>query len=107
MIEIDFPGLQCVLGRYYDKQENRADLGDNDISKYVASGIVVFNLDTKQVKWSVDLDVSTDSGTFQAYMYSSPTVADLDGDGFLDIIVWTSYGLVYVFDHRGNIISSP
>jgi hypothetical protein len=85
------------MGRYYDKQENRADLGDIDISKYVASGIVLFILDTKQVKWSVDLDVSTDSRSFRAYMYSSPTVADLDGDCFLHIIVGTSYGLVYAF----------
>ncbi|KAJ4761384.1 hypothetical protein LUZ62_071759 [Rhynchospora pubera] len=111
--DIDHDGVQEMVvavsyffdREYYDKQENRADLGDIDISKYVASGIVVFNLDTKQVKWSVDLDVSTDSGTFRAYMYSSPTVVDLDGDGFLDIIVGTSYGLVYVFDHRGKIRS--
>jgi hypothetical protein len=78
------------------------ELGDIDIGKYVAGGIVVFNLDTKQVKWTAELDMSTDTANFRAYVYSSPTVVDLDGDGYLDILVGTSYGLFYVLDHHGN-----
>lgn len=78
------------------------ELGNIDIGKYLASSIVVFDLDTKQVKWTAELDLSTDKGNYRAYIYSSPTVADLDGDGYMDILVGTSYGLVYVLDHHGN-----
>ena len=77
-------------------------MGNIDIGKYLASSIVVFDLDTKQVKWTAELDLSTDKGNYRAYIYSSPTVADLDGDGYMDILVGTSYGLVYVLDHHGN-----
>lgn len=88
---------------YYDNPEHSKELGNIDIGKYVAGGIVVFNLDTKQVKWSLQLDMSTDSGDFRAYIYSSPTVIDLDGDGNMDILIGTSYGLFYVLDHKGNV----
>ncbi|KAK9714132.1 hypothetical protein RND81_06G073700 [Saponaria officinalis] len=88
---------------YYDKPEHAKDLGGIDITKYVAGGIVVFNLDTKQVKWTAPLDLSTDSATYRAYIYSTPTAVDLDNDGNLDILVGTSYGLFYVLDHHGKI----
>ncbi|MBA0588146.1 hypothetical protein Gorai_001259, partial [Gossypium raimondii] len=71
---------------YYDNPEHMKELGDIDIGKYVAGGIVVFNLDTKQVKWTKDLDLSTDTADFHAHIYSSPNVVDLDGDGNLDIL---------------------
>ncbi|XP_074271530.1 protein DEFECTIVE IN EXINE FORMATION 1 [Silene latifolia] len=88
---------------YYDKPEHGKELGDIDIGKYVAGGVVVFNLDTKQVKWTAPLDLSTDSATYRAYIYSTPTVADLDNDGNLDILVGTSFGLFYVLDHHGKV----
>ncbi|KAE8720569.1 hypothetical protein F3Y22_tig00018999pilonHSYRG00057 [Hibiscus syriacus] len=62
------------------------ELGGIDTGKYIAGGIVVFNLDTRQVKWTRDLDLSTDSANFRAHIYSSPNVVDLDGDGNLDIL---------------------
>ncbi|XVF08240.1 hypothetical protein REPUB_Repub06bG0209500 [Reevesia pubescens] len=88
---------------YYDNPEHLKELGGIDIGKYVAGGIVVFNLDTKQVKWTKDLDLSTDTANFRAHIYSSPNVVDLDGDGNLDILVGTSFGLFYVLDHHGNV----
>lgn len=80
--------------------------GGIEIGKYVAGGIVVFNLDKKEVKWTAQLDLSTDTGNFRAYVYSTPTVVDLDGDGNLDILVGTSYGMFYVLDHKG-VYSRP
>jgi uncharacterized protein YcsI (UPF0317 family) len=67
----------------------------------VGGSIVVFNLDTKQVKWTVELDLSTDSVSYRAYIYSSPTVVDVDEDGFLEIVVGTSFGFLYVLHHNG------
>jgi hypothetical protein len=78
-------------------------LGGIDITKYVAGAIVVFNLETKQLKWKKLLDLSTDDGQFRAYIYSSPALVDLDNDGYLDIIIGTSYGYCYALDHRGQL----
>lgn len=90
--------------RYYDNPERVKELDGIEIGKYIGGGIVVFNLETKQVKWTAELDLSTDTAKYRAYIYSSPTVVDLDGDGYLDILVGTSYGLFYVLDHKGNTI---
>ncbi len=36
------------------------------------------------------LDLSTDYTSFKAYAYSAPTLADIDGDGKLEVILGTS-----------------
>jgi hypothetical protein len=88
----------------YDEPEHLKELGVIDVGKYVAS--VVFNRDTKQVKRSQELDLGASTEEFRAYTYSSPSVidsvVDLDGNGNLDILVGTSFGLFYVLDQHGN-----
>ena len=72
-------------------QVHRAELEAGlDISKYVAGGIVVFDIHTRAVKWRQHLDLSTDSTSFRAYIYSAPLLVDLDRDGKLEIVVGTS-----------------
>lgn len=72
-------------------QENQAELGkDLDTSKYIAGSIVVFDLPLGKMKWMQHLDLSTDLTLYRAYIYSAPTLADLDFDGQLEIIVGTS-----------------
>jgi hypothetical protein len=100
MYTIDWFGF---IDRYYDdNSEHAKEIEGIDIAKYIASSVIVFNLDTRQVKWTTELDLSIDNGTFLAHAFSSPTVVDLDGDGNMDILVGTGYGLVYVIDHHGE-----
>lgn len=73
------------------RQAHVKELPDGlDTSKYIASGLVAFDLRTRIVKWSTHLDLSTDSTTFRAYAYSAPTLADIDRDGKLEVIAGTS-----------------
>lgn len=84
---------------YYDNWEHHHELGEDvDVSKYIAGGIIVFDLTTHMIKWQAHLDLSTDSTQFRAYMYSAPSIADLDGDGKLEIVVGTSVGFIYAMD---------
>ena len=52
------------------------------------------------VKWSVHLDLTTEETKLRAYIYSPVTVADLDGDGELEVIVGTSMGFLYVLSGK-------
>jgi len=88
---------------HYDHSDHKMELGDDiDIANYVASGIVVYELHSRTIKWSQHLDLSTDFTKYRAYIYSSPTVADIDRDGSLEIIVGTSVGFLYVLDSKGE-----
>lgn len=57
---------------------------------------------SRLVKWTQHLDLSTDFTKYRAYIYSSPTVVDIDNDGNLEIIVGTSVGFLYVLDNTGQ-----
>ena len=63
-----------------------------DHTKYVAGGVVAASLRRARCQ-SVHLDLTTDETKLRAYIYSSPTAADLDGDGAIEVVVGTSMGL--------------
>ena len=58
----------------------------------------VADAETLAFKWHAHLDLSTDAVSFRAYVYSSPTLADVNGDGRAEIVVGTSVGFLYVLD---------
>lgn len=67
-----------------------------DKNKYVAGGVLAVDPSTGTVKWTVQLDLTTENTKLRAYIYSPVTVADLDGDGTAEVVVGTSMGFVYV-----------
>lgn len=79
--------LSCVCLRQGHKKLLPEDI---DIGQYVAGGIVVFNLRSRNLRWQTHLDLSTDHTQFLAYIYSAPTLVDLNRDGKMEIIVGTS-----------------
>ena len=88
---------------YYDDAEHAKELEAGvDMSKYIGGAIVVFDLELRRMKWYQHLDLTTDSTQFRAYIYSAPTVVDLDGDGYLEIVVGTSVGFIYALNHYGD-----
>ncbi len=61
-----------------------------DLGGYVAAGVACFDLHTRTVRWRQHLDLSTDGTAAKAFTYSAPTLADLDGDGKLEVAIGTS-----------------
>jgi hypothetical protein len=74
---------------------------NTDIHKYVAGGIVVYDLVTMKKKWDLHLDLTTDRTKTRAHVYPSPTVVDIDSDGSLEVVIATSMGWIYVIDKHG------
>jgi len=100
------PELVVAVSYFFDetdynaRPELRARLGPSvNLHKYVAGGIVVADLWSHEILWSQMLDLSTDEPGMdtKAFIYASPTIVDLDGDGKLEIIVGTSLGMIYVY----------
>lgn len=88
---------------YYDNPAHSHELDPSiDMSKYVAGGVYVVDLKTLSLKWHTHLDLSTDTVDYRAYVYSSPTLVDLDRDGQMEIVVGTSVGFLYVLRSDGT-----
>lgn len=58
----------------------------------------MFDLRTKEQRWSQHLDLSTADTSLKAQMYAPPTLVDLNHDGKMEIVVGTSMGFLYVLD---------
>jgi hypothetical protein len=109
-------------GLFSYRRFEHTDHGDETEVKrgmYVASALMVYSLG-ESPRWGRQehLDLSTDytapeNATLMqdfpllddktrmgAFALSSPTVADIDGDGTLEVLIGTSMGLVYTLDAR-------
>ncbi|EGG16788.1 hypothetical protein DFA_07766 [Cavenderia fasciculata] len=92
---------------YYSDPIHRSKIDrDVQLDKYVAGGIVCFDLDKLQIKWQTHFDLTVDFKAFSGYVYNTPTVIDVNGDSMLETVIGTSIGYVYVLDVRGKPITS-
>ena len=90
--------MLIAVSYYFDRSDYRGKTLDFEPSMYVAGGMACFDLQSQEWAWLVHLDLTTDKSKFKAVIYSTPTVADLDGDGRSEVLVGTSLGLLYVLD---------
>lgn len=67
-----------------------------------AGGIVAFDLFHQYVKWEVHLELTTDTIEYRAYIFTPPSIVDIDEDGLMEIVVGTSQGFLYVLNHDGS-----
>eukprot|EP01039_Chlorochromonas_danica_P010917 gene10917-12133_t len=83
---------------YIDPEHAHHYPKDINPAMYYASALLCFDLQNQKYRWQVHLDLSTNLTGLQAKIYAQPTVADLDGDGRLEVLVGTALGMVYVID---------
>ena len=75
-----------------------------DKGQYVAGGVLAIDPGSGEVKWAVHLDLTTEHTKLRAYVYSPVTVADLDGDGAMEVVIGTSMGFLYALDGRSGAL---
>ena len=93
--------LIASVNYFFTRGSERFKQYNVDATKYMACGVVVFDLTIHQIKWISPLDLSTETQRLRASISGTPTIADIDGDGFLDIIVASSVGHIYALNRFG------
>ncbi|XP_052769103.1 uncharacterized protein LOC128209205 isoform X2 [Mya arenaria] len=104
--------LVIPVSYFFDEEDYRMPehfiklpgLKEEDLARYVVSGIVIVNLADMTVSHSIFLDLTTKLSGFPGYVLFSPTVIDMDRQGsYLEVVVGTSAGNVHVIDLEGGV----
>lgn len=74
-----------AISYYFDSVEYKDKKVDFEPGNYVAGGIVCWDLKNQDWSWMVHLDLTTDKTQYQAMIYGTPTVADLEADGRMEV----------------------
>jgi hypothetical protein len=118
-VQLDEDEYEGLTGYKRFTETDRGDETEASRGMYVASAIMAYILG-ESARWmgQTHLDLSTDYsapenvtvvGTLPiqadvskmgAFALASPTVADIDGDGNMEVLLGTSMGIVYAFDAR-------
>lgn len=89
---------------YKHAKEEDLQVPRDQLGNFVASALMMYSFDSRRWTTQEHLDLSTDGSDGhgrRAFTYNTPTVADLDGDGKMEIIIGTSFGLLYIMNEYG------
>lgn len=119
LFQLDEDEYEGLTGYKRFIEADRGDETEASRGMYVASAIMAYIL-AESARWmgQTHLDLSTDysapenltvvgalpieadASKMGAFALGSPTVADIDGDGNMEVLLGTSMGIVYAFDAR-------
>jgi outer membrane protein assembly factor BamB len=95
-----------AIGNLYGDGKAYVVIGYGNISKRCAGGILVFDGLNGTLKWSFSTTAFAKKEKFFAFLhtvFSSPAVADADGDGKLEIAFGSFDRSVYLLNHDGTV----
>lgn len=87
---------------YFDDLNHATNIEEQ--AKYIASGILCWDVEDQDWLWSVHLDLTPSNSKTKAMAYSQPTIVDLDMDGRNEVIIGTSVGMLYVLDGDSGFV---
>lgn len=78
-------------------------LKKSDIDFYLATGMIIVDLRSKEIVFNVTFELTMKSSDFPGYLLSSPTVVDLDGSyGEPEVIIGSLSGRIHVYNKDGQ-----
>ncbi|NMC02930.1 MAG: VCBS repeat-containing protein [Chloroflexi bacterium] len=101
------PGWPRVFDLHFDSSPALGDLdGDKDLEIVVGTGQEVGSPRGHHVyAWHHDgRDVMGWPVATQAYVYPSPALGDLDGDGLVEVVISCADGYLYAWDGNGQLL---
>ena len=96
--------LIIPVNYYFDPEDYVNRQVTEEMKAYVASGLCVFPLGENQQPYLIPLELTSMKQTHSGFIYSSPTLLDVDGDGKLEILIGTGTGNVYLLDSKRNLM---
>ncbi len=88
------------------RQMKRYNLNEKHAANmFSVAGIAVFDLKAHSLLWQIELGATLNQGKQRALVYGSPVVADLDGNGIMEIVIGDGSGHIHVVTALGAVVS--
>ena len=91
--------------QYQHDSDERLPIPLDEMKNYASSAVLRYSFNSKRWVHEEHLDLSSNPNfkvEQRAFSYATPTVVDIDGDSRKEVIVGTSFGMLYVMNTYGS-----